>query len=122
MIYAKPVGHMILISIPKDKEKEVKTTDGGIIIPDSVIKENTFVPADVIEVGPKVTMCRLGDRIVVAKNVGNEMNYDGANYLLLNENSIGAIITEDWECKVNQRDAVLELRENNDLDRSVVNG
>lgn len=90
----QPIGDRILV-----KRVESVTKKGGIIIPDTA-KEKPM-EAEVIEVGTGKLMkdgkrqpfdVKKGDRVIIEKYSGTEVTIDDAEYLLLREDSILAII------------------------------
>ncbi len=79
--------------------EEVETNKGGIIIPDTA-KEKPM-QGEIIEVGPgrtsddgtKIGMeVKKGDRILYGKYSGTEVSVDQAEYLIMRESDIFAII------------------------------
>jgi chaperonin GroES len=79
--------------------EEAETIRGGIIIPDTV-KEKPM-QGEVIEVGPgrvnedgkKTPMeVKKGDRVLYGKYSGTEVSISGAEYLIMRESDIFAII------------------------------
>jgi chaperonin GroES len=62
--------------------KEPETTKGGILIPDSGRKKNK---GTVVAIGTKVKKLRNGDTILFFEGDGIEINYRGADLLILRE-------------------------------------
>jgi chaperonin GroES len=90
----KPLLDRVLIKMEKAEE----TTKGGIILAGSA-KEKPQI-ADVIEVGPggvvdgkEVKMyVKKGDRIITSKYSGTEVKLDGADYTIVRQSDILAIV------------------------------
>lgn len=92
----KPLNdHVIVKAIAKEEK-----TDAGIILPDTVGKEKPE-KGEVIAVGPgklnergeRAPMSvKIGDKIIFTKYSPNEIKVDGADFLVLNESDILAII------------------------------
>ena len=82
------------VLVKRVEEKEI--TKGGIIIPDTA-KEKPG-EADVIAVGPGLRVkgelvpldLKVGDRILLGKYGGHEVNYDGVEYTLIPEKEVWA--------------------------------
>jgi len=91
----KPLGDRILIKIVAKEEK----TAGGIFLPDtakekSQIGEVTAVGAGARnDKGERVALeVKVGDKVLYSKYSGNEIKVDGADYLLVAEKDILAIV------------------------------
>lgn len=86
----KPLSDRVLIQPNPAEEK----TAGGLIIPDTA-KEKPLA-GKVIAVGPgtkEVTMeVKVGDQVLYGKYAGQEIQIDGADYLIMKQNDILAII------------------------------
>lgn len=86
----KPLADRVLI-LPMAAENK---TASGIIIPDTA-KEKPQ-KGKVVAVGPgtkdeKITV-KVGDTVLYGKYSGTELKYDGADYLMMRESDILAII------------------------------
>ena len=86
----KPINDRVVI---KPASAEEKTT-GGIIIPDTA-KEKPQ-KGEVIAVGPgkediKMTV-KKGDTVLYGKYAGQEINYEGEDYLIMREDDILVIL------------------------------
>jgi len=86
----KPVNDRVVIKPAKAEEK----TKGGIIIPDTA-KEKPQ-KGKVIAVGPgkdgnKPTV-KKGDVVLYGKYAGQELQYEGADYLIMKEDDILVVI------------------------------
>ena len=87
-----PLHDYVLVKRVQEKE----TTKGGIIIPDTA-KEKPG-EADVIAVGPGIREkgelrpldLKVGDRILLGKYGGHDINYDGEEYTLIQEKEVWA--------------------------------
>ena len=91
----KPLGDRIVIKPAPAEEK----TKGGIILPDTA-KEKPVV-GEVVAVGPgrkaddgkQVTMdIKVGDKVLYGKYSGTEVTLDGAEYLIMRETDVFAIV------------------------------
>jgi len=92
-----PLGDRILVKRLEEKE----TTSGGIIIPDTA-KEKPQ-QGKVIAVGPgklnddgtrtKPEVSK-GDRILISKYAGTEVNIEGDDYIILREDDVLGIVAE----------------------------
>lgn len=93
----KPLGDRVLL---KEKEKEEKTAS-GIIIPDTVAKEDVKT-AKVVSVGPGLYTqtgnlipmnVSVGDEVIVPPyHQGQEIKLNGEKYILLRESEILMVI------------------------------
>lgn len=86
----KPLGDRVLV---KQETAETKT-QGGIIIPESAQQRPNF--GEVMAVGPgtkdhQMTV-KVGDRIIFGKYSGTTISIDGADYLIMRESDIFAIV------------------------------
>jgi len=86
----KPLADRVLV---EPSAAETKTAS-GIIIPDSAQEKPQ--KGKIIAVGPgtkdnPVTL-KVGDNILYGKYSGTELKHDGANYLIMRESDILAII------------------------------
>ncbi|MCD6179638.1 MAG: co-chaperone GroES [Bacteroidales bacterium] len=86
----QPLGNRVLVK-PLDAEE---ITAGGIIIPDTA-KEKPL-KGKVIAVGKgtddKGLTVKIDDTVLYGKFVGTEVNLEGADYLIIEESEILAII------------------------------
>lgn len=91
----KPVADRILIKM----KEEAETTKSGIIL-SSAAKEKPQI-AEVMEVGPGIThiegkevkmYIKKGDKVIVSKYSGTEVKYEGADYIIVKQDDILAII------------------------------
>ena len=95
-VQIKPLGSRVLVQ--RKNEAEQKTA-GGIIIPDTAkekptegvvvaigagrrLEDGTVMPLDV----------KVGDRVLFGKWGGTDVNADGEDYLILNEDDIYGVI------------------------------
>lgn len=86
----KPVGRRVLV-----EKVEEETKKGGIIIPDTakekpqqgLVKAVADVPKD-----EEPLPVEKGDKILFGKFGGTEIEYDGVEYLILDEDDILAIV------------------------------
>lgn len=86
----KPINDRVVIKpVPADEK-----TAGGIIIPDTA-KEKPQ-KGEVVAVGPgkddqSMTVAK-GDTVLYGKYAGQEINYEGADYLIMREDDILVIL------------------------------
>jgi chaperonin GroES len=90
----RPLGDKVVVEPATEEEK----TTGGIILPDTAKQkpqEGKVVAVGtgrVLDDGSRAAMAvKVGDRIVYAKYGGNEVTFDGKDYLILDQDSIYAI-------------------------------
>lgn len=93
----KPLGDRIVIELVETEEK----TASGIVLPDSAKEkpqEGKVVAVGtgrVLDNGERVALeVAVGERIIFSKYSGTEVKYQGAEYLILRENDILAIVGE----------------------------
>lgn len=89
----KPINDRVVVKpLPADEK-----TKGGIIIPDTA-KEKPQ-QGEVIAVGPGKEGVKLnvsvGDRVLYGKYAGQELNYNGDEYLIMREDDILVILSEN---------------------------
>jgi chaperonin GroES len=86
----KPISDRVVVKPFPAEEK----TSGGIIIPDTV-KEKPL-KGEVIAVGPgkegNLMTVQVGDVVLYGKYSGQELNYNGQNYLIMREDDILVIL------------------------------
>lgn len=85
----KPVDTWIIAI----REGQTTKSPSGIIIPNTA-RENRKV-ALVLEVGPKVTFCKQGDKVVFGNHAGDEFDEEGIKYMIIKEDEIMALYIED---------------------------
>jgi len=92
----KPLNDHIIVK-PATKEEK---TSFGIILPESVNKEKpeqgeviSVGPGKLLENGSRATMTlKPGDKVIFTKYSPNEIKVDGAEYLVLSETDVLAVI------------------------------
>ncbi|MGM9928647.1 MAG: co-chaperone GroES [Bacillus sp. (in: firmicutes)] len=91
----KPLGDRVIIELVQSEEK----TASGIVLPDTAKEkpqEGKIVAVgagNVLDNGERVAPeVAVGDRIIFSKYAGTEVKYEGAEYLILRESDILAII------------------------------
>jgi chaperonin GroES len=91
----KPLGDRIVIELVESEEK----TASGIVLPDSAKEkpqEGKVVAVGtgrVLESGERVALeVSVGNRIIFSKYSGTEVKFQGAEYLILRETDILAIV------------------------------
>lgn len=86
----KPLADRVLV---KAAEAETKTA-GGIIIPDTAKEKpqrGTIVAVGTGKKDEPITV-KVGDTVLYGKYSGTEINVDGAEYLIMRESDIYAIL------------------------------
>jgi chaperonin GroES len=91
----KPLGDKVVVQLIEQEEK----TASGIYLPDTAKKKPT--EGKVIAIGEGRTLdngeknsltVKVGDRVLFSKYGGNEVNVDGQDYTILDEDQIYAIL------------------------------
>ena len=70
------------------------TTPGGLHLPDGYIDRNPTNRARVLHIGNECEYIQVGDEIVFAPHQGADVEVDGRDYLIINEELVLAIIRE----------------------------
>ena len=93
----KPLGDKVLV---KRLEAE-EVTRGGIVLPDSAKekpKEGRVIevgPGKILDDGKRSSMqTKKGDRILFTSYAGTEIKVDGAEYLIMSEDDVLAVVGE----------------------------
>ena len=91
----KPLADRILVR-PLDAEEK---TAGGLFIPDNAKEKPqkgeviAVGPGKVAESGAKIEMTvKVGDKILYGKYSGTEVTVDGADYLIMRESDVLAVV------------------------------
>ncbi|MBP0978963.1 MAG: co-chaperone GroES [Oscillospiraceae bacterium] len=90
----RPLGERLIV---KPKEKET-TTASGIIIPDTskekpVTGEVVAVGSGEVIDGKRVPLdVKVGDTVMYSKYAGNEIKYEGVEYLILKQSEVLVIV------------------------------
>jgi chaperonin GroES len=86
----KPINDRVVIKPAKAEEK----TKGGIIIPDTAKEKPQR--GEVIAVGPgkdgNLMTVQVGDTVLYGKYSGQEMHYEGDDYLIMREDDILVVL------------------------------
>ncbi len=86
----KPINDRVVVKPAPAEEK----TKGGIIIPDTAKEKPQR--GEVVATGPgkddKKMTVKKGDIVLYGKYAGQEMNYDGVDYLIMREDDILVIL------------------------------
>ncbi|MBL7830725.1 MAG: co-chaperone GroES [Saprospiraceae bacterium] len=86
----KPVNDRVVVRPAAAEEK----TKGGIIIPDTAKEKPQR--GEVIAVGPgkdgNLMTVQVGDTVLYGKYAGQELNYEGKDYLIMREDDILVIL------------------------------
>ena len=94
----EPIGDKIIVTVIDGND----TTEGGVILPD--IAQEETMRATVVAVGPGAIMldgsyCKMqtkvGDVVVYPKMGAKKLQYKDEEYLILKENDILTILTEE---------------------------
>lgn len=91
----RPIGDKVVVELLEEEEK----TAGGLYLPDSAKKKpqqgKIIAVGDgrVLDDGKRAPMSvKVGDKVLFSKYGGNEVQLDGADYTILDEDQIYAII------------------------------
>ncbi len=86
----KPIGDRVVIKPAPAEEK----TKGGIIIPDTAKEKPQR--GEVVAVGPgkdgNLMTVQVGDIVLYGKYAGQEINYNGEDFMIMREDDILVII------------------------------
>jgi len=91
----KPLGDKVVVQLIEQEEK----TASGIFLPDTAKKKPT--EGKIVAVGEGRTLdngeknklsVKVGDRVLFSKYGGNEVNVEGQDYTILDEDQIYAIL------------------------------
>lgn len=86
----KPINDRVVIK-PATAEE---TTKGGIIIPDTAKEKPQR--GEVVAVGPgkdgNLMTVQIGDTVLYGKYAGQEINYEGEDYLIMREDDVLIIL------------------------------
>ncbi|MGI9017313.1 MAG: GroES family chaperonin [Euzebya sp.] len=83
----------ILCGVGGDGEKRSR---GGILIPATATsKDRLGVWADVMEVGPLVRSCTIGDKVLFLPEAAIEVDVHGQEYLIVRERDVHAIASAE---------------------------
>lgn len=84
----RPIGDKLIVK----RLDESKTTEGGIIIPDTVAEKPS--QGIVVAVGNAITEIKAGDKILFTKAAGEETKMEGKEFLIMEEEKVIAIIED----------------------------
>lgn len=82
----QPLGNRVLVQ----RTDDATTTASGIIIPDNAKEKPS--QGKIIAVGNDVEEISVDDTVVFGKYSGNELTFDGAEYLVMDADDIFGII------------------------------
>ncbi len=86
----KPINDRVVVKPAKAEEK----TAGGIIIPDTAKEKPQR--GEIVAVGPgkdgNAMTVSVGDTVLYGKYAGQEMTYEGVDYLIMREDDILVIL------------------------------
>ena len=89
----KPINDRVVVK-PSEAEE---TTKGGIIIPDTAKEKPQR--GEVVAVGPgkdgNLMTVQVGDVVLYGKYAGQEISYEGNDYLIMREDDILVILNSD---------------------------
>ena len=102
----KPTLHKVLIKVEDHPDK--KSADkAGIILAESAAmnKKVAFTVGTIMEIGPtafvdyftddyKGPVCKVGDRVTIAKYSGNNFTHEGSMYRLINDVDIHGVVED----------------------------
>lgn len=86
----KPLGDRVLVEPVPAEEK----TASGIIIPDTAKEKPQRGTVIAVGAGKKdepITV-KVGDKVIYGKYSGTELSYEGADYLIMRESDIYAVL------------------------------
>ena len=98
----KPVGYMVMVALPKVEE----AYESGIIKSDQSRREEYIMSTmgAVIDMGaeaycdkdhfPNGPWCKVGDFVMFRPNTGTRFKVNGAEYRLMNDDSIQAVVAD----------------------------
>ena len=88
----KPIADRVVIKPAAPEEK----TTGGIIIPDTAQEKPQM--GEVVAVGPgkegNLPTVQVGDKVLYGKYAGQELSYQGEDYLIVREDDILVVVGE----------------------------
>lgn len=84
-----PLGNRVLVLLYKSDE----VSRGGIIIPDAAQRPSQV--ATVMEVGEEVNKIEVGDRVLVSRYAGSDVQIDDVDYKLMTEDDVFGHLVED---------------------------
>jgi len=82
----KPLGNRVLVK----RVEEATTTSSGIIIPDNAKEKPSR--GEIVAVSSDVESLSDGDQVLFGKYSGNEVTFDGTEYIVLDLEDIFGII------------------------------
>ena len=82
----KPLGNRVLVQ----RVEETNTTSSGIIIPDSAKEKPSH--GKVVAVSSEVNVVENGNQVLFGKYSGNEVVFEGTEYIVLDVKDIFGII------------------------------
>lgn len=82
----RPLGERVLVKRCEAEEK----TASGIIIPTQAMEKPQM--AEIVAVGKEVKDVKKGDRVLLKKYGGNEIKYEGEEYLILEAEDLLAVV------------------------------
>ncbi|MCC3145014.1 co-chaperone GroES [Halanaerobium sp. Z-7514] len=94
----KPLNNKVAVQYLKD-EKEEKTTEGGIVIPDSAQKDEKPQQGKIVAVGDNIAEegkedpVVVGDLVVFDKYAGTKVEIDEEEYIILEIKDVLAVIS-----------------------------
>ena len=99
----KPSGYRILVALPEIKE----TTEGGIVKPDSVLKQEevSTMVVQVVDMGPDAYQdkerfpngpyCQIGDYVLIRAYSGTRFKIHGREvFRVINDDSVEAVVED----------------------------
>jgi chaperonin GroES len=95
MAKIRPLGDKVVVKVTTSEER----TAGGIVLPDAAREKPqqgsviAVGPGRLLESGERATMAvKEGDTVIFSKYGGNEIKLDGQEYLILDQDSIYAVV------------------------------
>jgi chaperonin GroES len=95
MAKIRPLGDKVVVKVTTSEER----TAGGIVLPDAAREKPqqgsviAVGPGRLLESGERAPMSvKEGDTVIFSKYGGNEIKLDGQEYLILDQDSIYAVV------------------------------
>lgn len=95
MANIRPLGDKVVVKVTTSEER----TAGGIVLPDAAREKPqqgsviAVGPGRLLESGERAAVSvKVGDTVIFSKYGGNEIKLDGQEYLILDQDSIYAVV------------------------------
>jgi len=85
----KPLGKRVLVKEIEEEKEEDRTTEGGIVLPDSAQSDDKYVRAEVMAVGTDASIeVEEGDQVVLSSFSGTEVELEGEELRIVKANNV----------------------------------